>query len=100
AGGGEPEAALRAAERDDDKDDLEPLEEHALERDREGVPVEAGLLFVARRRGFGALPPERLVLVMHGLVAARAEDRLSEPLHPEREQERPDAETERRDRHV
>ena len=44
---GEPDAALRAAERDDDERDLEPFQQHALEREREAVPVEPGAL--ARR---------------------------------------------------
>ena len=98
AGDREPEVALRAAERDHDEDDLEPLEQHALERDGERVPVEAETSFVPGRRGLLALLAERLVLVVQILEAARAEDRLAQPLQSEREQQRADDEAERVDR--
>ena len=42
------------AESDDDEDDLETLEQHALEADREGVPVEAEALLAGARRAASA----------------------------------------------
>ena len=39
----QPDVALGAPERHHDEGDLEPLEEHALERDGERVPVVTGL---------------------------------------------------------
>ena len=80
--------ALRAAERDHDERDLEPFEQHALEGDRERVPVETGALAGAAC-GLGALLREDRLLVVQGLVPARAQDRLAQPLQAEDEQERP-----------
>ena len=48
---GEADVALRAAERDDDERDLEAFEQHALEREREAVPVDPGAQLAAARRG-------------------------------------------------
>ena len=52
----------------------------------------------ARCRGLLALRAEGLVLVVQRLVAARAQDRLAQPLQPEREQQRADDEAKRLDR--
>src|SRR5262249_4194331 len=46
ARGGEAVRLLRAPESDHDEDDLQALEQDALEGDGERVPVETGLLFV------------------------------------------------------
>ena len=85
---GEPDAALRAAEREDDERDLEPLEQHALEREREAVPVEARALLVPCGARLRQLAREDRRLVVQRLVAARAQDRLAQPLQPEHEQQR------------
>src|SRR5262249_36805898 len=42
----ERDAPLRAAEREDDERDLEALEQHALERDGEPVPIDAPALLM------------------------------------------------------
>ena len=47
-----------------------------------------------------ALSRERLVLVVQRLVAARAQNRLAQPLQPEDEQERADDEPQRVDRNA
>src|SRR5205814_9806912 len=86
--GGQPEPSLRAAERDHDEDDLEPLQQDALEGDGERVPVEPGVFFGSRSSRLLALPAKGLVLVVKRLVPTRAEDRLPQPLQPEREQQR------------
>ena len=101
AGRGEPETPLRAPERDHDEGDLEALEQHALERDREPVPVhpERARLFAAAAASL-ALRAKDLLLVVQRLVAARAQDRLPQPLQPEAEQERADDEPERVDGQV
>src|SRR5204862_63633 len=78
--------------------DLEALEQHALEREREAVPVEPRALLVRSRLRLRDLAREDRILVVEGLVAARAQDRLAQPLQPEREQQRADEEAERRDR--
>ena len=57
--GGDRDTAAPAAEADDDEGDLEPLEEHALERQRERVPVEPGPLLVRLRAGPARSPPRR-----------------------------------------
>ena len=54
-------------------------------------------LAAGRRRPL-ALCAERLVLVVQILEAARAQDRLAQPLQPEREQQRADDEAKRVDR--
>ena len=46
----EPDVVLVGAEREHDEHDLEPLEQHALERDRERIGVKAGS-HLAQRRG-------------------------------------------------
>ena len=79
-------------------DDLEPLEQHALEGDGERVPVDPVAGALAGRRGRALLLPERLGLVVLGLEAARAEDRLAQPLEPEDEQQAADDEPQRLDR--
>ena len=95
---GEVDPALRAAERHDDERDLEPLEQDALEREREAVPVEAGALARLRGARLFELSREDRRLVVQRLVAARTQDRLAQPLEPEREQQRPDDEPQGRDR--
>ena len=50
--------------------------------------------------GFGALAPERLVLVVHRLVAAGAQDRLAQPLQAEDEQQRTHHQAKRVDRNL
>ena len=92
AGRRERDRALRAAEREDDEHDLEPLQQHAFEREDEAVPVDARALDVRRTLGFGKLPREDRVLVVECLVAARAQDRLPQPLQAEDEQQRADDE--------
>src|SRR2546426_491397 len=85
AGGGERDAALRAAEREEHDRALEPLEEDALDREREPVPVDAGLLLAAGRPRLRELAREDRLLVVERLVAARAQDRLAQPLQAEDE---------------
>ena len=51
-----------------------------------------------RRRGAALAPPERLALVVVRLVAARAEDRLAQPLEAEHEQQAADDQPQRLDR--
>src|SRR5205814_890742 len=67
-----------------------PLEQHALEGEREPVPVDSRPLDVRGALGFGELPREDRVLVVQGLVPARTQDRLAQPLQAEDEQERAD----------
>ena len=98
AGDRERERAFGAPEGDDDEDDLEPFEQHALERERERVPIEPGALDRRRGERRRQLPAERGVLIVERLVAARPEDRLSKPLEPEDEQERADDKPQRADR--
>ena len=50
------------------------------------------------RRGQVALPPKRLILVVQRLVAARAQNRLPQPLEPEHEKQRADDEPQGIDR--
>ncbi len=87
SGRGERDRALRAAEREDDEHDLEPLEQDALEREDEAVPVEAGALDVRRSLRVGELAREDRVLVVQRFEPARAEDRLPQPLQPEDEEQ-------------
>ena len=82
-------AVLRAAEGEDDEGDLEALEQDALERDGERVPVDAAR-GVARPRLPLAARAEGRGLVVQGHVAGRAQDRLAQPLQPEGEQQRAD----------
>ena len=95
AGRGQRDRALRAAEGEHDEHDLESLEQHALERKREAVPVEAGALDLRGAARFGELLREERVLVVQRLVAAGAQDRLAQPLQAEDEQERADDEPQR-----
>ena len=75
-----------------------PFEEHALERDRERVPVVCRSLAVgAEQRDLGFVDR---VLVVQRLQAARAQDRLAQPLQPEDQQHRADDESQRVDRQV
>ena len=95
---GERDRALRAAEGEDDEHDLEPLEQHALEGEREAVPVDPGALDVRRAACLRELAREDRVLVVQRLVARRAQDRLPQPLQAEDEQQRADHEPQRVDR--
>ena len=85
-----------SAERQDDERHLEPLQEHALEREGEAVPIEPGALVT--RSGFGLRSSSRedRVLVVQRLEAARAQDRLAQPLEAEDEQQRADDESQGR----
>ena len=94
----EPKRPWAAPKRDDDEGDLEALEQDALERDRERVPVEPGRSARPAARGLLALLAEGLLLVVQRLVAARAQDRLAQPLQPEDEQQRADDQPQRVDR--
>src|SRR5437764_983534 len=76
----------------------EPLEQHSLEREGEAVPVESCPLFPRSRSRAFELAGEDRVLVVERLVAARAQDRLSQPLQAEREQQRADDQPKRRKR--
>ena len=79
----ERDAALRAAERQDDERDLEAFEQDALEREREAVPVEPGALLVRGAARALPSPPRRSPSSScERLVAARAQDRLAQPLQP------------------
>ena len=98
SGRGERDRALRATEREDDEHDLEPLEQHALEREDEAVPVEAGPLDVRGALRVGELAREDRVLVVQRLEAARTEDRLPQPLQPEDEEQSADDEPQRVER--
>ena len=78
------------AERDHDERDLEPFEEHALEREGEAVRVDAAPALragVARGR---ELAGEDRGLVVEGFVAAGAEDRLPQPLEAEDQEQAAD----------
>ena len=59
----------------------------AIVKEYQSSPARRSL---ARRLGLGPLALERLVLVVQRLVAARAQDRLAQPLQPEDEQEAAD----------
>ena len=88
---------LRAAERDHDERDLESLEEHALERDGEGVPVDRA----GTPRACSAASTlffEDLFFVVQRLQPAGAQDRLAQPLQTEHQQQRADDESQRVDR--
>ena len=80
----ERDASLGAPERQDDERHLEPLEEHALERQREAVRVDAVAYASGLRSRLVELLSEDRVLVVQRLVPARAQDRLAQPLQPER----------------
>ena len=104
AGGEDDHAADRRAERregdrvgvepegDDDEDDLEALEEDPLEADHEGEPVEPEAALVAGGPRGLDLRAERVLLVVQGLQAGGAQDRLAQPLQPEDQQQRADDE--------
>ena len=94
----EADASLRASEREHDEGDLEALEQHALEREREAVPVEARALLVQCGARLRRLACEDRRLVVERLVAARAQNRLPQPLQAERQQEAADHEAEDVDR--
>ena len=66
---GQPDVALRAAERHDDERDLEALEEHALERDGERVPV---VRAAARRARAAARPRPRRSLPRRASPSSRS----------------------------
>ena len=70
---------LVGAEGQDDECDLESFQEHALEGDRERIPVERTLLERHGPRRLGFLGEDRL-FVVHGLEPRRAENRLAQPL--------------------
>ena len=80
------------AEGDDDEDDLEALEEDALEGDDEAEPVEPELALGTGRAGGRKLLLEDRVLVVDGLETGGAENRLAQPLEAEDEKERADEE--------
>ena len=92
--GGQGDVVLIAAEGQDDEDHLEALEHHALEGEGEGVPV----LTTSPRRprcdcGAAATCCWKIgVLVVQGLVAARAQDRLAQPLQAEDQEQAADDE--------
>ena len=65
-----------------------PFEQHALEGQREPVPVEPGAFGVPCGARLLLLAGEDLRLVVQRLVAARAQDRLAQPLQPEGEEQR------------
>ena len=92
--------SLGASEGHDDERDLEALEQHPLERDGERVPVHSRRRFASRGACLCALALECDTLVVERQVAARAQDRLAEPLQTERQQQRTDDEAERVDRNV
>ena len=80
------------SEAHDDEHDLEPFEQHALERDREGVPVETQAEVAGGVvRGF-RLRHEGLVLVVQSEAAAAAQNRLAQPLQPEGQEQDADDE--------
>ena len=100
AGGRQRDAALRALPKvSDDERDLEPLEEDALECEREASTSRApARCSRTARRSLPRARGEDGVLVVQRLVAARAQDRLAQPLQPEDQQQRPDDEPKRVDR--
>ena len=95
-GRGERDVAGADAERQDDDHDLEPFEEHALERHDEGEPVQAERLLVSRRPGRGSLLGKDGGLVVHGLQPGGSEDRLAQPLEAEGEEQAADHQLEQR----
>src|SRR5262249_6032646 len=98
AGDREWNAPLCAAEGEDDEGALEPLEQTALERDGEPVPADAGAPLALGREPRRGLALVDRVLVADGTPAARAQDRLAQPLEPEDEQQRADYEPQDLDR--
>ena len=84
---GERDAPLRAAERQHDEGHLQPLEQHPLEREHEPVEVEARAHLDVRSPRLLELVRERGLLVVQRLEAARAQDRLPQPLQSEGEQQ-------------
>ena len=93
---GDRHVAGAEAERDHDEDDLDPLEEHALERDDEGEPVQAEPALGRRLPGGRRRGAELLLLVVQALEAARAQHRLAQPLEAEDEHQPTDQQLERR----
>ena len=92
------DVALRATEGHDDERHFEAFEEHALERDRERVPVVAG--FGSGGLELRHLGPIDRILVVQSLQTAGSEDRLAQPLEPEEQEQRADDEAQRVDRQL
>ena len=101
---GEAQPVLGRTEADHDQHHFGALEEHPLEGDGESDGVAA--LGGATGTGVGVLVElghglgvDR-VLVVQGLVAARTQDGLAEPVQPEDQEERANDDAQRVDRHV
>jgi hypothetical protein len=73
------------AQRQHGDDDFHSLQEHSLEGDDEGHPIACGGFTQGFELGDGR-PIDR-VLVVLGLVTARTEQRLTQPLHPKDQQD-------------
>ena len=84
------EVVVGGPDRDDDERHLEAFEEHAFERQRERVGVEAGLRRSSRRSELRDIPLEDLLLVVQWDVARGAQQRLAQPLQPEAQQQEAD----------
>ena len=103
--GGQAEAVLGRAEADDDQHHLHALEEDAFERHREPDTVAALVRLLPTvpsciRAELGHRLGVDLVLVVHGLVAAGAQDRLAQPRQAEHQEQRPHDHPQRVDRDV
>ena len=92
------DVVLVGPEREHDEHDLEPLEQHALERNREGVGIEPGTVDAPRRAGGRELLLVRLALIVERLQPGGAQDRLAKPLQAEDQQQRPDDQPQHVDR--
>ena len=90
ARGGQRDVVGVEPEGDDDEDDLQALEEDALEGHDEAEPVEAEVALGPGGPAGLELLAVDLVLVVESLQPRRAEDRLAQPLEPEDQQQRPD----------
>ena len=86
--------SLVGAEGQDDEGDFEPFEQHAPERQREGIPIgDHAPALGAGSLGGGQFGPVDSGLVMTGLEPAGSQDRLAQPLQPEDQQQAADHQT-------
>ena len=97
---GGPQKAAAGADGDDDEYDFEPFEQDPLECGQAGDPIERLVLPAGDRRQLGGLRRENRILVVQRDDARRSKNGLTQPSHPEQQQQNADDELQEVERHA